>query len=183
MIGKKNIVFGFFYLVFTAALGPYMVINVLPDVDSAMLEKQTSVGRLQQLKTNEFEEELEPLPPEQIAMANTYGILSLNKITNTQAPLTAMRSTHAHGNLEAVLNVLAGLTLCFIAAGALVKQVVSWLFISGAILHSGMLYLGGFGQAWAYSVLPVGPWVMLAAIAAIGVVAATGFRGAIVTDD
>ncbi len=36
MIGKKNIVFGFLYLVLTAALGPYMVRVVYPDIDDAI---------------------------------------------------------------------------------------------------------------------------------------------------
>ena len=182
MIGKKNIVFGFLYLVLTAALGPYMVLNHLPDMDAAMVDKQQSVGRLQQLKNNEFEEDLEPLPPERIARANTDGILSLNKVTNTQAPLNSMRSVHAHGNLEAVLNILAGFALCFIALNKMIKQAISWLFIAGALLHSGMLYLGVFGQAWAYNVLPVGPWIVLASLLGVGVAAAVGFKGELVRD-
>jgi len=182
MIGKKNIVFGFLYLVLTAALGPYMVVNMLPDMDNAMAGKQASVGRLQQLKTNEFEEDLEPLAPEQIAMANTDGILALNKITNTQVPLNLMRSAHAHGNLEAVLNILAGFALCFMALAKIVKQVISWLFISGALLHSGMIYLANFGQDWAFSILPIGPWLVLAALLSAGIGIMVGFRGELVQD-
>lgn len=182
MIGKKNIVFGFLYLVLTASLGPYMVVNMMPELDTALIEKQGPVGRLQQLKENEFEEDLDPLPAEQIAMANTDGILALNKMTNVQLPINLMRSAHAHGNLEAVLNILAGLTLCFIAAGAMLKQVISWLFILGAVLHSGMIYLVNFGQEWAFSILPVGPWLVLAALLLIGVVAAMKFKGELVRD-
>jgi hypothetical protein len=51
------------------------------------------------------------------------------------------------------------------------------LFILGALLHSGMLYLGGFGQTWAYSLLPVGPWLVLLAFLSIGIAAAIGFKG------
>lgn len=182
MIGKKNIVFGFLYLVLTAALGPYMVVKMLPDINGARLEKQQDVGRLQSLKTNNFEEELEPLKPEQIAKANTSGILALNKLSNTQAPIESMRSTHAHGNLEAVLNILAGLTLCFIAVGRMFKQAISWIFIAGAILHSGMLYLGSFGQSWAYTILPVGPWLVLAGLLLIGIAALIGFKNEVVKD-
>lgn len=182
MIGKKNIVFGFLYLVLTAALGPYMVVNLLPDINNARVEKQKDVGRLQELKTSNFEEELEPLSADQIARANTSGILALNKLANSQAPVELARSAHAHGNLEAVLNILAGLALCFIAVGRMFKQAISWIFIAGAILHSGMLYLGNFGQNWAYSVLPVGPWLVLLGLLLIGIAALIGFRGETVKD-
>jgi len=184
MIGKKNIVFGFLYLVVTASLGPYMVVSMLPDVDAAKLEKQAAVGRLQSLKENQFEEELEPLSDGTIARANTDGILALNKVYNSTDPVNAMKGgPHAHGNLEAVLNIIAGLALCFIAVAPLFKQVISWLFIGGAILHSGMLYLGALGQGWAYSILPVGPWLVLAALLTIGIAAWMGFRGELVRDD
>jgi len=183
MIGKKNIVFGFLYLVLTASLGPYMVANMLPDVDAALADKQAPVGRLQQLQENDFEEDLDALPADKIAMANTAGILALNKMTNTQGPLNAMRSAHAHGNLEAVLNILAGLTLGFIAIGRLFKQIISWAFIIGALTHSGMLYLLNFGQTWASSVLQLGPWIVLTALLLIGVAAAIGLKSEVVKDN
>ena len=183
MIGKKNIAFGFLYLVLTASLGPYMVANTAADIEKAYVEKQQPVQRLQSLKTNNFEEELEPLTADQIAKANTVGILALNKILNLESPQGFVRSVHAHGNLEAVLNILAGLVLCFIALGKVIKQVISWLFIAGAIFHSGMLYLGLLDQAWAFKLLLAGPWLVLAALFTLGIATVLGFRGEIVKDD
>lgn len=183
MIGKKNIAFGFLYLVLTAALGPYMVVNTVADIEKAYQEKQDPVQRLQSLKTNNFEEELEPLKAEQIAKANTAGILAINNIINLQNPQGFLRSVHAHGNLESVLNILAGLVLCFIGLGKGIKQAISWLFISGAVLHSGMLYLAAFGQTWAFNLLVVGPWLVLAALLSLGIATVMGFRGEIVKDN
>ena len=128
MIGKKNVVFGFLYLVLTAVLGILMV-NMYEDFGKAALEKQASVGRLQQLKENGFEEELEPLNARQIAMANTAGILSLNKLGNTEMSIYSIKGgPHAHGNLEALLNIAAGLALCFIAVASWLKpsSQLSW---------------------------------------------------------
>jgi len=185
MIGKKNVVFGFLYLVLTAALGIVMV-NMYEEFGNAMLEKQTSVGRLQQLKQNNFEEELEPLNAGQIATANTDGILSLNKLRNTEMAIDSIKGgAHAHGNLEALLNIVAGLALCFIAAARWLKQLISWLFILGTLLHSGMLYLGRvFDMVWADSLLGygVGPGMILAALLLTGIAAAMGFRGEIIKD-
>ena len=182
MIGKKNIAFGFLYLVLTAALGPYMITTSVADIEKAYQDKQAPVGRLQDLKTNNFEEELEPLSADKIAKANTAGILALNTILNLENPQGFMRSVHAHGNLEAVLNILAGLALCFVAVGKAFKQVISWLFIGGALLHSGMLYLGAFGQSWAFTLLQAGPWLVLASLLLMGIAAAIGFRGELVRD-
>ncbi len=182
MIGKKNVAFGFLYLVLTAVLGPYMVGKVLPDVDKAREEKQAPLDRLQQLKENNFEENLQKLPTDAVGQANTDGVLALNKAFNAQMEITLPRSVHAHGNLESILNILAGLTLCFIAVSRLFKQVISWLFILGAVLHSGMLYMLMLGQGWAGNLLLLGPWTVLAALFLLGVATIMGFKGEIVKD-
>lgn len=186
MIGKKNVVFGFIYLVITAALGPWMMVKYMPTVDEARAEKQELVGRLQSLKANEFEEELEPLPPEAIAKANTDGVLALNKLTNAEQPIDFIRSgPHVHGNLEALLNIVAGIALCFIAVGRMFKQIISWVFIAGALLHSGLLYLGiMLEMGWAFTLLDtaIGPVLVLLGLLLAGVAAAIGWRGQVVND-
>ena len=138
---------------------------------------------MQELKNNNFEEELEPLSTYAIAKANTAGILALNKLYNTEQPLNSIKGgPDAHGNLEAVLNILAGLTLCFIAVAPLFKQIISWVFIAGALLHSGSLYLLSFGFGWAGSLLQLGPWLVLAGLLLIGIAALIGFRTEVVKD-
>ncbi len=183
MIGKKNVVFGFLYLVLTAVLGLVMI-DKYEDFGAAMVEKQAAVGRLQQLKENDFEEELEPLSAEQIAKANTDGILALNKVRNEEMGIDRIKGgAHAHGNLEALLNIAAGIALMFIGVARWFKQLVSWLFIAGAVFHSGMLYLSRvLDQAWAESLLVLGPPLVLLALLAMGIAALIGWRGEIVRD-
>jgi len=185
MIGQKNIAFGFIYLVFTASLGLVMV-DKYEGFGKAAQEKQASVGRLQALKGNNFEEELEPLNATQIAKANTAGILGINKLNNTAAEIDAIKGgPHAHGNLEAVLNVIAGLTLCFITAAVWLKQLISWLFIVGAVMHSGMLFLMTiFELQWASTLLDtgIGPFSILIGLLLIGIVSIKNFSNKIVAD-
>ena len=186
MIGKKNVVFGFIFLVFSAALGPLMILNYVPGEEVARSDKQKDVGRLQSLKADDFEEELEPLAPEAIAKANTDGILALNKMMNARQPIDMIKSgPHAHGNLEALLNIAVGIALCFIAVAPMFKQAISWMFILGTILHSGMIYLGAiFEQSWAFSILGtgIGPGLVLLGLLAAGVAAFMGFKGELVKD-
>ena len=144
MIGKKNIVFGFLYLVFTAALGPYMV-NMYEGYMAANADKQQALARLQQLKAADYAEDpetLEEVTAMDLAKADAEAILALNRLGNEEFAIDFIKGgPHAHGNLESVLNILAGLALTFMAAPRLAKQLVSWLFILGALLHSGGLYL------------------------------------------
>lgn len=182
MIGKKNVVFGFIYLVFTAALGPYMITTHFPDVGAAQLEKQTALSRLQDLKINQYEEELTPLNAEQIARANTDGILAMNKLNNASAPVDSIKAgPHAHGNLEAMLNIIVGISLGFIAVSSLFKQVISWTFIAGALLHSGGLYLNSiFGIAALVG--PIGPFLVLVGLLLVGIAAWLGWQSEPVKD-
>jgi hypothetical protein len=185
MIGKKNIVFGFLYLVATASLGPYMISQMFPDIGSAQQAKQKDVGALQQLASNEFDnpETMEPMSAKAIAKANTKGILALSLLDNARQPVDSMKGgPHAHGNLEALLNIAAGIVLCFIAAPALYKQIISWLFILGAVLHSGMLYLRAFDVTWAGTLLQAGPWLVLLALLSLGVASCLWFKGEVIKD-
>ena len=186
MIGKKNVVFGFLFLVLTAALGPYMIIEHVPGVGAAQASKQESIGRLQSLQADGFEENLEPLTADAIAKANTAGILALNKLANAQQPVDIIKGgPHAHGNLESLLNIAVGITLGFLAISTMFKQIISWIFILGTILHSGILYLIALFQLeWAATVLNTGagPGLILLGLLLAGIAAAIGFRGELVKD-
>ncbi len=184
MIGKKNIVFGFLFLVFTAGLGPVMVLMYQDDTAGSFIDstakKQAAIGRLQELKTNDFEEDLEELSPGEIAKANTDGILALNQLYNAEFAIDYIKGgPHAHGNLEALLNIAVGVVLTFIAAAPLLKNIVSWMFIIGALLHSGLLYMERlFQYPWATAVLEtgIGPVLILAGLFLMGVLALIGFE-------
>lgn len=187
MIGRKNIIFGFLYLVLTAALGPYMVYEVIPGVGEAGAAKQQSMSELQLMASNDFEQDLEPMDADAIARSNTQALLDLNRMLQSEAQLDEIKGgPHTHGNLESVLNILAGLTLLFLTVPAWWKQAISWAFILGALLHSGTLYLGViFGQGWALQVLNtgIGPLLVLLGLLLTGVAAAVGLRPEPVRDD
>jgi hypothetical protein len=185
MIGRKNIVFGFLYLVLTAALGPYMIQNYFGDFQAAQGERQAVLARLAQIKTDGFEENLEPLTADQIAKLNAEALLAINKEANAGAPIDNVKGgPHAHGNLEALLNIAAGVVLCFIGLAPIIKQVISWVFIAGALLHSGALYLATFGVGLGGTILNtgIGPILVLAGLLLAGIAAAIGFKGELVRD-
>ena len=181
MTGKYNVVFGFLYLVLTAALGPVMV-NNLPDIAQAKAEKQQHMGALQLAADSEFEnaETLEPMTAAEIARANASALLALNTQFNAELPNTAIKGgPHAHGNLEALLNIVVGVVLMFLSVGLRFKQLISVVFIAGTLLHSGVLYLAVvFNLAWAGTLLGtgIGPVLILLGLLLAGVAAAIGWK-------
>lgn len=176
MGGKKNVVFGFFYLVLTASLGPYMAVTYMGPEHQAEQAYAAAVGELSRSAEGGVEG--------QISQAQTDAILALNRRLEAGEPIEQIKGgPHAHGNLEALLNIAAGLVLAVLVVGPVFKEIISWLFIGGAVLHSGMLYLGTvFGQGWAWAVLntAIGPLMLLAALLLAGVASVKGFepRGA-----
>jgi len=182
MIGKKNVVFGFLFLVFTAGLGPVMV-NMYEEWGAANAEKQQVVGRLQALASTDFEEDpdtLDELDAKALAVVNAEAILAMNKVGALEFGIDYIKGgPHAHGNLEALLNIAAGLTLGFLAVGTLFKQVISWCFILGTLFHSGLLYLERVFQLdWAGSLLAtgIGPVLILVGLLLTGIAAFKGLQ-------
>ena len=189
MVGKKNIVFGFLYLVLTAALGPVMVIKYVPAVGAAEAQKQEKLGFLQTAASDNFEVNLEPMKPIDVAKANTAAILALSDRLNREAPIDAIKGgPHAHGNLEALLNIAIGVVLLFVALPRLYKEIISWTFIAGALLHSGLLYLVvGLELPWAAALLGspfayVGPVLILIGLGLAGIAVFVGWRGQLARD-
>jgi hypothetical protein len=189
MTGKKNIVFGFIFLAVSAALGPYMVVKLLPTAGEGEGARVEATGKLAGVVQSNYDdpETLEAITPDKLAKLNSEAILGINKQINAEAPVDSVKGgPHAHGNLEALLNIVVGLVLCFVTCKkAWMKEVISWLFIGGTLLHSGMLYLVVvFNQAWAGQVLGtgVGPIMILLGLVLAGVAAAVGFKDEIVRD-
>ena len=109
MEGKNNIVFGFLFLVLTASLGPYMVVELLPSVEEATIKKQEHLTALQLAVSSEFEnaETLEDMTAEEIAKGNSQAIMAINTSLNARLTVNTIKGgPHAHGNLEAILNIL-----------------------------------------------------------------------------
>lgn len=123
--GKKNILFGFIYLITTVALGLFLA-KKLGSQDPQWFDSMTRA---------------------------------------------LLKTAHVHGNLESVLNIVIGLVLYHYGnSQRTLARAASVLAITGAVFHSGMLYLGGLGIQFAMKLTPVGAISLLAAIAVMAVV-------------
>jgi hypothetical protein len=190
MIGKKNIVFGFFYLALTASLGPYMIVKLYPEIAASEDVKQERLGALQQAQASNYEIDLTKMSAEQIATASADAVLALSARLSAEESVEAVKSgPHAHGNLEALLNIAVGILLAFLAVPVIFKQVISWAFIAGTLLHSGMLFLAAALQLpfaaklLASPLAPAGPFLILLGLLLAGIATVKGYQTALVKDD
>ena len=85
-------------------------------------------------------------------------------------------TAHAHGNLESVLNIVIGFILCHLEVPGGLAKIVSILLLVGAIFHSGMLYLTGLGLGAAINLAPIGAISLIATMALMAYLAATGLK-------
>ncbi len=199
MIGKKNVVFGCIFFIFTASLGIWMVDKIETVVTVANDARKTHVGDLKNYKIDNYEKDLEKMTPEEIAKAAVDGTISINDLVVVRQDIinNVKAGPHAHGNLESLLNIVIGILLCFLSVSRMFKQLISWSFIVGTALHSGLLFLMVlmmqiFGMAGDSALLGIfnfilgtgaGPGLLLLGLLLTAVAAIMGFRGEIVKDD
>lgn len=110
--------------------------------------------------------------PDKVIAAPVVSMFDFLKTQKSPA-----RAPHSHGNLEALLNIVAGFTLLALAIPSNFKTLISLLFLSGAVFHSGMLYLGGiFGMRWAYDFTTIGAIILVGGLAFMGIAVIIGMK-------
>ncbi len=87
-----------------------------------------------------------------------------------------LATSHVHGNLESVLNILLGFIICQLEANTGLLKIISALLLIGAIFHSGMLYLTGLGLSAAINLAPIGAFSLIATMALMAYAVAVGFK-------
>lgn len=165
MTGKMNIIFGFFFLALTAALGPAFLVPQLGPKGALMNETSKAVEEVR--ASTETGEAVDAKQSK--AISGLFDALKGQHIKGTGA--------HSHGNLEALLNIVAGFAMLTLSIPKAFKSLLSILFILGAVFHSGMLYVGMvFGAPWAFKLLLIGEISLVAGLVLMGVAAAIGIK-------
>jgi hypothetical protein len=165
MNGKLNIIFGFIYFALTAVLGPALLVPKLGDTFKTWGETAQAIDQVRDAAT---------ASPQELAPAVTR---TFDAVQGSNRLGLLAGGPHAHGNLEAMLNIVAGLVLLVLCIPANFKALLSLMFLLGAVLHSGMLYLGMvLGVQAAMGLTTVGAILIVAALALTGIAAAVGIR-------
>lgn len=184
---KLNIAFGFVLFIFSAGLGPFMVSQIMDQTSSrnnALSEKLNALGKIQSYQENGFKDELDDKPElVKVGTVLANGIRTMNGEMDKLKEFAGIKTAHAHGNLESVLNIVVGLVLLFMAAPAIVRMLISLLFIFGALFHSGLMYLVYYPPLgkpdWALSLFQtgIGPVLILLGLVSMAVASILWLKG------
>ena len=164
MNGKINIIFGFIYLAFTAVLGPTLLVPQLGKNAQSLDNTAALVEKVREGAQGDFKgADIAP------AVVSIFDYMKTSKLS--------AKGAHVHGNLEALLNIVAGLVLLTLAIPANFKTLLSIMFLVGAVFHSGMLYLGGvFHMYWAYNFTVIGAIAIIVGLLGMGVASFIGIK-------
>ncbi|MBI5236763.1 MAG: hypothetical protein HY886_11035 [Deltaproteobacteria bacterium] len=163
MSGKINIVFGFFYLAFTAVLGPAFLVPQFGARGAAMAKAGEAVTAAQTTDASSAQKTA-------VALSSLMDALKAQQING--------KGAHSHGNLEALLNIVAGFILLSLAIPGAFKKLLTLMFIVGALFHSGILYLGAvFGVMAAFKFIIIGEVSLIGGLVLMGVAVAMGIKG------
>jgi len=181
-IAKVNITFGFLFFIFSAGIGPYMVSQILDQTSNrnlASTAKLTALGKIQTLQSNGFKGDLDDEPVlANVGTVLANGIRAINGEIVALDKFASLKTAHAHGNLESILNIVVGLVLLFMTGPLIVRQCIGLTFVVGTILHSGLMYIvfyPPFNQpSWAMSLFQtgLGPILILIGLASMAVTTA-----------
>ena len=164
MNGKINIIFGFIYLAFTAVLGPAVLIPQLGKNAQSLNNTAALVEKVREGAQGDFKgADIAP------AVVSIFDYIKTSKLS--------AKGAHVHGNLESLLNIVAGLVLLTLAIPANFKTLLSIMFLVGAVFHSGMLYLGGvFQMYWAYNFTVIGAIAIIVGLLGMGIASLIGLK-------
>ena len=173
MNGKINIVFGFIYFAATAVLGPVLLVPGKGQIGAALVDTTKKVEIVREGMETGFAGIEDP------SMTIAPAVVGIMEHIQSEKKLGFVGSAaHAHGNLEALLNIAAGVVLLMLAIPAAYKKLLSLLFIIGACFHSGMLYLAAvFGLGWATNLTLIGAIALVSGLLLMGAASAVGIRG------
>ena len=163
--GKINVIFGFIFFASTAVLGPAVLIPGKGEVRATAGEAMVEA----------VEEAREGGADEGVAAA-----VAIADFMAAEKKVGSIGSAvHAHGNLESLLNIVVGFILISLCIPYKYKKLISVVFITGAVFHSGMLYLGiVFKQYWAFNFTIVGAVAIVAGLLMMAGACIVGLKSA-----
>lgn len=94
--------------------------------------------------------------------------LHVEDLTGSQKNM--LTSALLQANIDSIFNIVAGYLIYRMPFVGWLSRAVSALMFAGALLHSGMLYLAGFGLlSFAMHLIPVGGTIIISVMLVMGI--------------
>jgi|GEM_PF-3208164 len=189
---RQNIIAGLLLFLITISLGPYMMRGLkneeaLVDAQTELMQSFAALRASENAismrdagggEADDISEQSAPKLQDvsALALAATRATRAHVNYTFANFRRDNVTFTHAHGNLQGMLNILVGLFLGKLAVHAIARQLLSLGFIAGAYGMAGSAFLGNMlGQVWALQFMIYGGAILIASIA--GLLLVVLFRG------
>jgi len=145
---NKNVISGLMLFSISILIGPYLMGTFNKEtLGPARMSIFTEASQLDDA-LNAHPEITDPearaASTEVIAVAAGKTIIEDFKANRVQDRWGNFKFSHAHGNLQGILNILIGLVLAQLIIAVKFREVISWLFIVGSWGHAGFFIAGNF---------------------------------------
>lgn len=145
---NKNVLSGLLLFSVSILIGPYLMGTFAKDnLGPAGMKVFTEARELQGALV-EFDEAGDEVAKaaatEKVAVAAGKTTVEQLKYGQVESRWGNFKFSHAHGNLEGILNILMGFVLAQLAIAVKFREVISWLFIAGSWGHAGFFIAGNF---------------------------------------
>lgn len=179
---KRNVISGLLLFSLSILLGPYMTVVLRGSAEAPKAEYTASLQALESARKAYQDEGGESEPgaaAANLAAASSQVLVAKAALEKTQTFMGHVRSSHAHGNLEGILNIVVGLFLGLVAVSTRVRAAISWLFVAGSWSHGGFLVLSKYGLVFLLPFVKFGALILLAGLfSLVASVLMKGFREA-----
>lgn len=145
---NKNVLSGLLLFSISILIGPFLMGPFSEDTYGPARMKVFTEARELQGALAGFEEAEDEMAQaaaaDQVAVAAGKTTIEGLKFGSVEDRWGNFKFSHAHGNLQGILNILMGLVLAQLAIAVKFREVISWLFIAGSWGHSGFFIAGNF---------------------------------------
>jgi len=144
----KNVISGLLLFGLSILIGPYMMGSLKTELLAPALTAQFTQARALQGALGEYEGadigDAKSVAADALAGEAGKAVIANIKMKQAEDRFDNFKFSHAHGNLQGILNILMGLMLAQLAISVKFREVLSWLFILGSWGHAGFFILGNF---------------------------------------
>ncbi|MCH7805695.1 MAG: hypothetical protein IH995_00930 [Proteobacteria bacterium] len=145
---NKNVISGLLLFSISILIGPYLMGPFAKEtLGPARMKVFTEASELD----NALEAHKELTDPEALAVSTEAIAVAAGKTVIEDFKASRVNDrwghfvfSHAHGNLQGMLNILVGLVLAQLAIAVRFREIISWLFIAGSWGHAGFFIAGNF---------------------------------------
>lgn len=145
---NKNVISGLLLFSLSILIGPYLMGPFATEtLGPAQMKVFTEARELQRAQIA-YEEATDATAKaeaaDQVAIAAGKTTIEGLKFGQVESRWGNFKFSHAHGNLQGLLNILVGLVLAQLVIATKFREAISWLFILGSWGHAGFFIAGNF---------------------------------------